>query len=509
MPSVSGSKPVFREGLAVAQKKSGQRRATKGKRGTERRSPKRSQSAVPAGSPTSVVREDLLAYARHLRANAKEAEKYSPEEIDKRLGGRAKKNTNTYFATRTNRLAHELRARDSEFATLVARCLTRDPCRPIIDTLVEAGLRDWIQVLISAFESIGLRAGHMLDAESRKQLDDDLAQVCRMVASLAEVASWVMSKARAIGDEDMPAAAQPAELPEPLMSLVLSSREKAGAFLHFLAERPPAFRRSNQETTLAWLRHIQEEKQRIETETKAFMTLLTAFTGEHVDVAAASGGEVLLRFMEKREGLIRQVAAIRNTSILLTESVIARVIRGLSLDDGDGEGDGDGDGSGSGNDGLHAASRIIFSLKEVSAQLDDQKRQLVGVAQDATAERMAAVVKQADLPVWEEIHGTGNRTDTGVRAIWMLLRAFQDPDNAQQTFTTATANELLGRLNALPIARDQRFSDTWVFRRLREAEKLKIVFRRPRAEGQKKTTPDVFQLCKAAIRKFGGKFTAR
>lgn len=502
----------------MARKKRRQQKATKSRRGAARRAPRPSHKKSPSGSPSSTVREDLLAFAAKLRANATEAEKYSASHIEKRLGKQATRNAETHFVTRTNHLAHELRARDSDFATLVARCLTPDPCRPIIDTLVSAGLQAFILTLASAVESIALRAGHVLDSEARRQLDEDLAHVLRLIASLVEVASWIKRHARAIGDEDMPTSARRVELPESLRSQVTASNAAAAAFIGFLADRPPAFGRGVGETTLAWLNHVRNEKERIETETQSLLRTLRVFTDADLGAAEAAGEVVLVQFLEKREEIVKEILAMRHTSILMTQSVIDRIIHWLSLhddasdddasdaDDSDADGGGDEDAS---DDGLYAASRIIYTLNSVRTQLDVQKRLLEDVGQRVTVSRRAASVKQADLPAWEEISGTGKRTDTGVRAIWMLVLAFQDPDSAEQAFTSATANELLDRLNALSIARGKRFSDSWVFRALKKAEELKIVFRHLRADGQSKTTPDRYQLCTAAIRKYGGKFTAR
>lgn len=430
-----------------------------------------------------------------------EAEKYSADRIERRLGKQATKNAETHFATRTNRLAHELLARHSEFATLVAHCPTRDPCRPIIDTLVSAGLQGFILTLASAVESIALRAGHVLDGEARRQLDEDLAHVLRLIASLAEVASWIKRHARAIGDEDMPTSARRVELPESLRSQVTASNAAAAAFLGFLADRPPVLGRGVGETTLAWLNRVRNEKERIQSETQSLLKTLCVFTDADLGAAEAAGEVVLLQFLEKREEMVNEILAMRHTSILMTQSIIDRIINGLSLHDDDSDDD-------DSDDGLYAASRIIFYLNAVKAQLDEQKRMLNGMAQCATAERMAAAVKQADLPEWKEIHGAGNRTDTGVKAIWMLLLAFQDPKKAEQTFTAATVKELLGRLNTLPIARGARFSKSWVLRTLAKAKELGIVFTHPRVEGQSKTIPDQHQVCDAAIRKYRGEFPA-
>ena len=488
----------------MARKKSRQSRAPNSKRGAARRAPRRSQRTSPSGSPSSTVREDLLAFARNLRANAKEAEKYSVEHIAKRLGTQATRNAETHFVTRTSRLAHELRARDSEFATLVARCLTPDPCRPIIDTLVSAGLQDFILTLASAVESIASRASHVIDGEARRRLDEDLAYAIRLIASLVEVASWITRKARVIGDEDMSATGRRVELPESLRASVQAANAGAAAFLRFLADRPPVFGRSDRETTLAWLRHVQKERERIEKETTALLAALSVFTDADLKAAEEAGGGVLVLFLQKHEDVVNEITATRNTSILITESVINSVIQGLSLHDGDGDGDGGGEES-----GLDAASSIIYRLDSVRTQLDEQKRSLDDMAQRTTAARMAATVEQADLPAWEQICGTGKRTDTGVKGIWMLLMAFQDPDAAKQTFTTATKKELLDRLNGMAIATRAKFSDAWVLRRLEESKEFGIVFMHPRVDGQSKTTPDRFQLSAAAIAKYRHRLAAR
>jgi len=70
------------------------------------------------------------------------------------------------------------------------------------------------------------------------------------------------------------------------------------------------------------------------------------------------------------------------------------------------------------------------------------------------------------------------------------------------SFVPATKNDLKERLDHLFPA-ERRFSDSWVDRRLKDAIACRIVVKLPRADGQSRRVPDIFQLSDAAVRKYG------
>lgn len=486
---------VRRNGDAVAGRKRKGQQSRKPNRRAEgsRTASQPARADAGAGPPSSEVREELIAFADNLGANATEAMQFYEDTLAKRLDGQATKKAETRFANRILVLAREVRTRFGDFVTLEARCPSRDPCRPIIDDLAGAGLRSTIGNLAEAVEDIACRAGQPLSEEARQQLAADRSSVLRHISTLLEIAEWIADEAQSTRGRPVPWRPVDGELPAVIEAPLTSAETAANAFIQAFAARPPSFDRGAEESALVWLKHLRDENDRIANETAALVAALKRFTDEHLQAAEEAGHKRVVQFLTDVEAVVHRVTARRDVSIALTKAAINECVQRLSLDDV----------------GADAAARITFELNRVAARLDEQRDLLAVLARGTTTKRLAATVKPGDLPAWEELGGGADRGGVQAKSLCMLVMAFQDPDSDQQQFTPATKAELRERMNEMFSGGCGFFSRSWVDRKVEDGMKLKIVFMHRRPKWQSKRVPDRFELCAAAIRKYRARFPAR
>jgi hypothetical protein len=443
-------------------------------------------------SPYSDVIEDVLTFAANLRANANEAMRFHEAEVAARLGGNATRKAETQFTTRAGKLAAALRTRSADLALLEACCPPEVPCRRIIEDLVSGGLHDALLRLADEMEGIYERSIHPLSADSLQRLSHDRASLLQNVSRLIEIAAWIEEEARAIRGNPAPWRAATTAPPEPFATLLTSAEEGARTFLRTMAKQPISFERQAEESTLAWLGYLVQEKNRCKAETDAFAAVLGKFTDEHLEAAEQAGHERLVEFLNEREAVVNRIAARRDVSIALTQAAIEDLIRRLSLTD----------------DGADAAANITHLLNGIDGLLLEQRQLLAAAASRATRNRQAAAVTERELPAWMEL---GQVNDAGHRRkvrLWMLVSAFQDPDADEQRFVAMERKDLHARLECLFGNEVGGVSEAAVYRLLKDAEKLKVVFVHDRREGTPKTVGDRFELCRAAIRKYGRHVTS-
>jgi len=446
----------------------------------------------PAGDRGDAAAMDyltaLLEFADKLHDNATEAETYYEDEVRSRLGGQAKKNTETRFFNRAARLATELQERGTDFQQLQANCPPQAPGRRVVDDLAAAGLSIHLRRLEGDLRNIASRVMTPIGADDQDRLDHDRRMILRNVADLIAIADWIESQVRAIRGTPIPWQEQDDRVPAVITRLLQQAEERSHQFLQMMAERPVDLERKSDETTLQWLQFLCEEKERLTSETSNFAAVLSKFTEEHLEAAERTGHEELLTLLGNWEAVVNRVAARRGVSIQLTNAVIDNLIRRVSISEG----------------GADAAATIVHTLNGLKSQLDEQRQLLRAYEASATRSRQAAETRESDLPEWEEIYGDGEHRGGKKAGLWKLVMAFQDPDADGQEFTAATKRMLADRLAARFGGRQQDYYGSWLDRRVNELlnRNNKIVVRVPRPEGTSKTVGDQFELCTAAIRKY-------
>jgi len=476
-------------------KKTAKKAIRRGRRGAQD-----SSGSVPSqpardggGEPAMEFVKALLEFADNLRDNATEAETYYEDKVRSRLGGQAKKNTETRFFNRAQRLAVELQGRRTDFEQLQARCPSQAPGRRIIDDLAAAGLSDHLLRLGDDLRAIASRSANPIGAEDREQLDIDRRAILHTIVDLIPIAEWIESQARTSRGNPMPWREGDTRAPTAIDGLLQEAEERARRFLQTMATRPADFGRRNNETTLQWLRYLREEKERLGAETAGFAAVLGKFTDEHLEAAERMGHKELQTLLTNWEAVVERVAARREVSIQLTKAVIDNLIRRLSISEG----------------GADAAATINYALDGVKSQLDEQRQLLRAYEASAARNCRVAETHECDLPDWEEIYGDGEREGTKKAGLWMLVMAFQDPDADGQEFSTATKRMLANRLAARFGGQIEDYFGSWLDRRVKVACENKIVVPVPRVRGSSKTLGDRFELCAAAIRKYRGNFPGR
>lgn len=475
---------------AVAKsKKTGARRTAASGAAQEARTP---PDRCNAGPPHSAIADDLLAFADNLRANMTEAQKFCEEDVAKRLGWDATKKAETHFFTRATQTHQALRQRRKEFDDLEARCKTTDPCRRLIDDLAGCGLQEAIDVVAADLKDIAKRAGRPLSGQDRVQLHDDLQGLLGFLDSLLDVAAWIEDEAGASRGEAVPSrsrrsGAQPEPaLPPEIATAVRDAESDVQKFVDIVAESASALKPGNTESVLAWLKRLGAIIHGLEAASNKVVKRLNGFTDRHRQAAEREGNTRFLQFLDKRERMLKRLAARRAISTGLVKRVIDRLQARLSLSD----------------DAAHVAAETIVQLNDLSCRLQADQRRLERQADDATNERLANAVTAAQLPSWNEILGHGESNDGAPSNLAMLLMAFVDYSGKTPDFEPATRKHLQERLDRSRRGYSLRSLSRRQFDKLLEkAQELKIVFMHDRPKKLKRTVGDKFSLCNAAIRK--------
>jgi len=444
--------------------------------------------------PLSEVADHLLAFADNLRANVKEALKFSEEEVAKRLGWDATKKAETHFVTRAKKTSKELHQRRKDFDDIDADCGSEDRCRPLVDDLVGGGLPRNIVIVADDLADIAARAQRPLSDNDRDLLRGELQGLRGFCNSLMEVATWIEDEVRASRGQTVPGRistsdvqAEPA-LPPEIATVIQEAEKDASVFIDIVTESMTTLEPRESKSTLAWLKGLDRDISRLEAASKKVVQRLKRFTNKDREDAEQQGRARFLQFLDNRERILQRVAARRAVSTGLVKGVIERLRSRLSLSDR----------------GADAADRIGARLDDLSRRLQSDQRRLERQADSATNERLANAVTAKELPAWKVIHGQddggGSTSDLA-----MLLMAFVDYSGKAPEFKPGTKKQLRERLDRLFRAeRGRRFSESWVDRCLDKAIKLKIVYKHDQPVRRKRTDPDEFELCRAAIRKYRG-----
>lgn len=443
---------------------------------------------TPAGPPRSDVIKDLLRFASALQSNAGEALRFVKEKVQKRLAGAATIRTETRFLTRAGKLSLEFRDRDHDFWSLNAHCLPSDPCRPLIDDLDGGGLPRLINTVAEEMAALRSRAVSPLTEENRDVLSDDVHILQSHLTTLLDLADYITKAAKDIRDTPIDVSRAHPALPPALQGLIEEAELRAEQFYEFLANHGPSLERCDNETLVAFLLRLKEEKVRLRNEIDVFIAVLKKFTDQSHESAEAAGHTLLLNFLRERERVLNRLTARRNTSIAITDAAIGSVARRLSLNDC----------------GIDAVHGIIWQLNGIQALLDEQRELLAGMSTDATDERLAEeAASEADLPEWSDIVSAKRGDGSRLAGLDRLIDAFFDEsDEAAASFANATKQDLKAELDHIFPA-EQPFSDSWVDRHLKSAIYHKIVFLVPPRDRASRRLPDVFRLSAAAIRKYG------
>jgi hypothetical protein len=227
----------------------------------------------------------------------------------------------------------------------------------------------------------------------------------------------------------------------------------------------------------------------LDRESEVFAAILRRFTDSHREVAEQRGHEELLRFLDLKEDVLRRMAARRRVGVELLRGLIDEVRHRLSYDD-----------ESEANEAVH---RIIPALAAYESCFQRQRDVCEHLVRQAAGERAAANASESDLPDWDAIVNARAGDSSGLAELGKLITAFRDGgDDGAPSFVPATKNDLKERLDHLFPA-ERRFSDSWVDRRLKDAIACRIVVKLPRADGQSRRVPDIFQLSDAAVRKYG------
>jgi hypothetical protein len=454
------------------------------------------QPGVDARGPDqniSSVADDLLKFADALRDNAAEAINFHEDEVIRRLGGQATRNAETRFVNRARELERELQQRVGEFEMLEACCPTQDVCRPIIDCLGSNAIVVHLQRLASGLSDIARHAASPLSDEHRDQLSHSLQALSRIGATLVEIADWITAEVGALRGTPVPwrRPSLGGELPPVVEALLQECETQGRAFVQVLANRPLAFSRRADETTLNWLAQLKQEKTRLLEACDAFTAGLGKFNDEHLQEAEAAGSGRLVQFLEERERVLDQLRARRGFTLTLTELATEDCIRRLSLQEAD----------------LDAVDAIQSMLASVAVRLEEQRQLLNALASRAANDLTGATVTEADLPSWEAIYGEGEREGGRDKGLWMLVMAFQDPDADEQEFTSADKRTLATRLSRRFGGIPDDYLKSWLDRKVKRAIELNIIFRHPLPDSR--TVGHTFELYPAAISRYRGEFPAR
>jgi hypothetical protein len=484
-------------GRAMARRK----RQRPGRQGQQLQAAARNQSGAtqPVGAARgpdqfmSPVADGLLKFADALRDNAAEAMNFQEAEVIKRLGGQATRNAETRFVNRARELERELHQRVNEFGALEAGCPSEDQCRPIIDCLVSNAIVVHLQRLADAVSDIARHAASPLSDEHREQLSHSLQALNRIGVTLVELADWITAEVGALRGTPVPwrQSSLGGELPPVVAALLQECEMEGRAFVQVLADRPLSCNRRTDDTTLTWLAQLKQEKTRLLKACDAFTAGLGKFNDEHLQAAQAAGPQRLVQFLEERERVLNQLRARRGFSLNLTDLAIEDCTRRLSLQEAD----------------MDAADAIQRMLGSVAVRLEEQRQLLNTLASRAANDRTGANVTEAELPSWEEIYGEGEQRGGADKGLWMLVMAFQDSDADGQEFTAADRRTLATRLSRRFGGTPDDYLNSWLDRRLKRAEKLKIVFLHPPAKSRR--VGHTFELYPAAISRYRGEFPAR
>jgi hypothetical protein len=434
------------------------------------------------------LREELVRFAFVLRKKVSEARRFYWNVFEGDGEWPQTKKGQTQFTNRVERLARELRELSRDFAGLRTGCLSDPMYGSVISTLDRVGLDARLLTIATQMEEISSRARQPLTAEQRRDLLNDIRARDRTLEAMLTAAEWIEDEVKAIRGRPWPGRTGGGPLPEEIEDLLISSEQGAQTFAAAMRNFLGRGLRGEQ-AAIEVLTLLLEEQKRLDGETNAFAATLRAFTDSHWELADQGGHQELLRFLDLKEDVLRRVEARRGIGIRLLQGLIGEVKRHLSYDD-------DSDA----NESVHA---IIPALNNLESSLQRQQDLCEHLAGEATNERVAATVRESDLPDWGVIRSARPGDGSQFAGLDQLIVAFRDETGDGETsFGTVTTKALRTQLNRLFPA-EGPFADPWVRRRLKRAVDHGIVVPLRRVKGQSLRIPLSFQLSVAAIRKYG------